>query len=159
MANRSISAEQALKRAAAYCSKAERCVQDVREKLFHWGLDNREDAEHIVDWLKEESFVDEVRYTRAYVHDKFAYEHWGRAKIARSLTAKHISPTLVNDVLEEVIDDEAYRATLHHLLQTKARQMVRPLSLEDRARLFRFALQRGFEPDLVKRVIDDLTAS
>lgn len=156
MAKRPISAEEALKRAAAYCSKAERSEQDVRERLFHWGLDNREDAEHVIDWLKEESFIDEVRFTRAFVHDKFAYERWGRLKIARGLAAKHISPTLARDVLEELIDPDAYRAALRHLLEAKAKGMPRPLRLEDRARIYRFATQRGYELDLVKEELGQM---
>lgn len=154
--NPPITAEQALSRAAAYCSKAERCAHDVREKLLAWGLDNREDAEHIVDWLKEEGFIDEVRFARAYIHDKLTYDRWGRLKIVRGLAAKRLSPTLVYGVLDEVFDAGAYRATLAQLLAAKARSWERPLSPDHRMRLFRFAMQRGFEPDIVREETDRL---
>lgn len=156
MTNKTISADAALKKAANYCSKSEHCVQEVREKLRAWGLNHAEDEEHIIDWLKSEKFIDEVRFTRAYVHDKLEYQHWGRTKISYQLKLKQISTVLITEVFNELIDPAKYLETLTGMLREKARDMSRPLSPQDRAKLQRFGAQRGFESAMVSKAIESL---
>lgn len=35
--------------------------------------------------LETESYIDEARYARAFVNDKFRFDHWGRIKIRYAL--------------------------------------------------------------------------
>jgi len=156
MTKKTITADAALKKAANYCSKSEHCVHEVREKLRSWGLDNREDEEHIIDWLKSENFIDEVRFTRAFIHDKLEYQHWGRTKISYQLQLKQISTVLINEVLNELVNPCKYQETLTGILREKAREMSRPLSPQDYAKLQRFGAQRGFESTLVRKVLETL---
>ncbi len=156
MTKKTITADAALKKAASYCSKSEHCVHEVREKLHDWGLDNREDEEHIIDWLKSENYIDEVRFVHAFVHDKLEFGNWGRTKISYQLQLKQISTTLINEVLNELIEPDKYFANLTELLRTKAKDMERPFSPQDHAKLQRFGAQRGFESVLVGKAIESL---
>ena len=47
-----------LRRAAAYCSTAERCIQDVQKKIKAAGL-SQEEGERIIARLLQEKFIDE----------------------------------------------------------------------------------------------------
>ena len=79
-----------LRRAAAYCSTVERCIQDVQKKIKAAGL-TQEEGERIIARLLQEKFIDEHRFARYFVNDKFRFNKWGRIK---SLTnfKKEISP-------------------------------------------------------------------
>lgn len=134
----------ALNRAAAYCSQAERSVRDVADKLRDWEVSD-EDAERIVEHLHEENFLNEERYVHAFVNDKFRYERWGRIKIAYALRQKGIQGALVSNTIDDVIDDDEYLETLTDLLRPKLRGMQQPLQPKDRAKIYRFGMQRGFE--------------
>lgn len=147
--------EQALNRAAAYCSQAERATQEVLQKLEAWEVSD-EDAARILEFLRKERFLDEQRYVHAFVNDKFTYERWGRIKIAYALRAKGVTGAVVTNTLDDVIDPDQYVETLTDLLRAKMRGMKTPLAPNDRAKLYRFAAQRGFESAVVGQALQRL---
>ncbi|MDR1680047.1 MAG: RecX family transcriptional regulator [Prevotellaceae bacterium] len=142
--------EQALHRAAALCTASEKCSADINEKLLAWGI-NPSDAEKIIDYLTKEKFLDDARFAHAFVRDKFRFNKWGRQKIAFALKMKNISPALIADALAE-IDSEVYCETLVELLRAKQRGMKFKNDADRRAKLYRFALSRGFELSAVGEV-------
>lgn len=147
--------EQALNKAASYCSKAERAPQDVIDKLHDWKVEET-DVDKIVDWLKMERFLSEERFVHAYVNDKFTYERWGRIKISYSLRQKGIEGSLVQNALEEVIGEDKYLETLVDLLRGKMKGMSFPLDQKNRAKLYRFAVSRGFESSYYSKALQQL---
>ena len=147
--------EQALNRAAAYCSQAERATQEVLQKLEAWEVSD-EDAARILEFLRKERFLDEQRYVHAFVNDKFTYERWGRIKIVYALRAKGVTGAVVNNTLDDVINPDQYVETLTDLLRAKMRGMKTPLAPNDRAKLYRFAAQRGFESAVVGQALQRL---
>ena len=84
-----LSPEEALYRAAALCSTAERCKSEIEEKLSRWGISASE-THRIVDRLEQEKYIDESRYCRSFVNDKIRFDHWGRIKITAALRQKKI---------------------------------------------------------------------
>ena len=147
--------EQALNRAAANCSQAERATQEVLQKLESWEVSD-DDAARILEFLRKERFLDEQRYVHAFVNDKFTYERWGRIKIVYALRAKGVTGAVVTNTLDDVIDPDQYVETLTDLLRAKMRGMKTPLAPNDRAKLYRFAAQRGFESAVVGQALQRL---
>lgn len=143
-----LSYDKALNKAANLCSKSEKSPKEIYDKLASWGLKSQM-AEQIVCRLRDEKYIDEERFARAFVHDKFLYEHWGRVKIAYNLRNKGIANHIIDNALDDVIADDDYLSTLSSLLRNKMRDMERPLSQNNRAKLYRFAAQRGFESGVV----------
>lgn len=148
--------DQALNRAAALCSQSERCPGDIFTKALSWGLSEPE-AARLVGYLTHEGFLDEARFARAFVSDKFRFEQWGRVKISYALRAKGIDENLIDEALDEKIDPDDYLATCVELLNKKMRTLELPLSPADRARLLRFAAQRGFESSIISKAIHNLS--
>ena len=144
--------DQALQKAAALCSQAEKCPSDIFQKVLSWGLSEQE-AARLVGALTREGFLDEARYARAFVSDKFRFDHWGKIKIAYALRGKGIDDALIDEAFDEKIDPEEYLQACAELLSTKLRTMDHPLSQADRARLFRFAAQRGFESYIISKAL------
>ena len=146
--------KKARDRMARLCSRREMCRKEVREKLQNWGVD----AAHVVKierWLVESRYVDEERYARAYVRNHLHLRKWGKIKIRMHLKEKQITGTLIDEVLSEISEEE-YQAILRAEL-LKKRKSLKPANRFDLlARLQRFALSRGFEPDIVSRVLDDV---
>ncbi len=144
-------------RLEALCSKAEHCVFEIRQKLARWGIAPQQ-AEKIIDGLVRGRFVDDERFARAYCNDKFLFGRQGRVKIRQSLAAKHVSAEIIRQALEE-IDPVKYCESLVYLLRKKMLSLEDPRSFEGRAKLFRFAVGRGFEPpvviDGIKRLLSE----
>ena len=72
---------------AALCARGEHCQHDMLEKMRQWGVDEQEQAS-VMQRLVKERYVDDERYTRAFVHDKMTYNQWGRRKIEQALWLK-----------------------------------------------------------------------
>lgn len=137
---------------AARCSTAELCIADIRSKLERMELTD-EERDAIVQRLLDEHFIDEGRYARAFVSDKFRFARWGRIKIRQALRLKGIAAADINEALQ-TIDDDAYRQTLIELLAAKRRTLKASSPYEANGKLIRFAAGRGFEPSLICQFID-----
>ncbi len=134
---------EVLYRMAAYCSTAERCIQDVRKKITSTGLSD-EAAERIISHLLKEKFIDEKRFTGSFVNDKLRFNKWGRIKINYELSKKNIPPLLRQEALEG-IDDDNYHAILLSLLKEKKKSVKGKDERDIFTKLLRFAAGRGFE--------------
>lgn len=147
--------EQALNRTASQCSTSEQCAFDIHAKALRWGL-SEDDAQRLVETLVKERFIDDERYAHAFANDKFRFQHWGRTKIHYALRAKGISDGVIDGALEQCIDADQYLSECEELLCNRMRGMDLPLSQPDRARLYRFALQRGFESSVISKALHKL---
>ena len=143
--------EKALIRCEELCARAERCEHELSEKMRAWRIDSR-DIEAIINSLTTRRFLDDSRFARAFVRDKYRFARWGRRKLAMALKQKRIDSDTIDEALEE-INQEEYTAVLRTLLKAKAAHMDRPLSYDDRVKLFRFAVARGFETQLISSML------
>ena len=144
-----------MNRAAALCSRSEQAPSDIREKLLKWGLDP-EEASKVLEQLISQGFIDEQRYARAFVNDRFAFNGWGRVKIAHQLRLKGVPNEIISEAMN-LIDEEKYRERLIGLLQAKWRAVSDREPRVAWAAMMRFAASRGFEAGIagecVKQVI------
>ncbi len=141
-------------RAAALCSRSERSSASIYQKLKDWGL-NEDEAIPVAERLIREKFINDERFSRSYVRDKFRFNKWGKIKIAYCLRMEKIQPPVIESALEE-IDGPDYRETLSALLKEKNKSIKSSDPYERKAKLFRFAQGRGFETELIHTVLNDL---
>lgn len=134
-------------KASYYCSLSEHCIQKVREKLVQWETP-KEFIDPIIDKLLEEDYINEERFARAFVKDKFRFNHWGRIKISTHLRALGISSENIATAMQE-IGDEEYAKMLDEIVEKKRKSIKNGTDYEIRAKLLRHALSRGFEYELV----------
>ena len=143
MAKTELSKLEWLAKAQAYCARAEHCAADVRRKFYEWGLQDAEIADSIEQNLYADNFLNDRRFCEAYVHDKVAYQSWGRLKIQAGLRALQLPESEIRSALEN-IDETAYFDNLRKLIRT------RKADPEDKR--LRFLLQRGFTYEEIKEI-------
>ena len=135
------------------CARSEQCTADLLRKLSTWGL-SKSDSEKIIKHLTETRFLDDSRYARAYVRDKYRFSGWGRKKIISGLYTKHISKSLIEEAITE-INLKEYATIAFRAIASKLRQLPPDMShSEKRQRLMRFAAGRGYEVALIIKIID-----
>lgn len=134
-----------------YCSKAEKCKSEIQKKLLDWKA-NPDDFEGILSELERQKFIDEERFSQYYVRDKFEFNKWGRIKIRIMLLQKKIPEKFIDKALEQ-ISEEKYEQTLSALIAQKQKTLKAENKHEIRSKLMRFASSRGFEPDLILRIL------
>jgi regulatory protein len=140
--------------AAAYCSACERCISEVRKKLTAAGA-SPEAAERIIARLLEEKFVDESRFCRSFVKDKFRFNGWGRIRIRYELQQKGLASRMIAEALDE-LDEEACRSALTDMLKAKKRTVRGRSEYDVFLKLYRFARSRGFESPLISACLKSL---
>ena len=132
---------------ARYCSQSERCLFDVRNKFQDENL-SEEAEKRIIDKLVRDKFIDEKRFARSFVHDKFRFNHWGRVKIAYELKVRGVPPEVYSEAIE-TIDEDEYFTVLTEILTNKKRTLKGRSRQDIFQKLCRFAVARGFEMPLI----------
>jgi regulatory protein len=143
----------ALLKAMNQCSQREYCITEIMAKLETWGLSETE-SRKIISNLIGENFINEERYALAFVKDKFAYNKWGKIKIAAHLRAKRIPSELITKALDS-IDKDLYTNTIKIILQSHRKSVKAKNPYEMKAKLIRFGLSRGFESNLLYDLLND----
>ncbi|MBD1398618.1 RecX family transcriptional regulator [Pontibacter sp. JH31] len=146
--------KEALIKAAAYCAYQERTQQEVRTKLYTYGLEP-DDVEEIIVRLGQEKMLDEERYAQAYVRGKYGLKKWGRRKITQGLKAKGISDYCIKQGMKE-IDFEVYEQNLLQLLEKKNATEKEKNPFARRQKLTYFLMSKGYESDLVQEAVKKL---
>lgn len=149
---RQLTPDQALERLENLCSRSEQCTADLRRKLWQWQI-GAADADRIIDSLTGGAFVDDARYARAFVRDRYRFSSWGRAKLRAALTAKRIAAPLIASALEE-IDSREYQRLAFAAMRSRLRSLDRTDTAVCRQKLLRFGITRGYETDLLLRILD-----
>ncbi|PWK79696.1 regulatory protein [Mucilaginibacter oryzae] len=141
----------ALTKAEHFCAYQERSQQEVRDKLYEWGL--WPDAiEQIITQLIEGNFLNEARFANAYAQGKFKQKAWGKIKIKQGLKLKRVPDVLIKKALLG-IDLDDYLATLTRLLQKKAATLTEKNEMKRRYKLQQYAMGRGYESGLIADVL------
>jgi regulatory protein len=145
--------DQALVKAEAWCAYQERCQQEVRDKLYDWGL-YPEAVENVIAELISRGFLNEERYAIAFAGGKFRIKKWGRVKIRLELKRKKVSDYCIRKGLAE-IDDREYLKTLRKLADEKRRAVKESHPLKKKYKVMSFLVSKGYEPDLVREIVND----
>jgi len=147
-----MTSQQAFSKLADLCARSEHCQQEMTEKMRQWGISETEQAE-VMERLVHERYVDDERFTRAFVNDKIKYNKWGRRKIEQALWTKRIDSSISKPILD-AIDDDEYISILKPLLRQKRKSTKAANDYELRMKLIKLAVSRGFTMDIIKQCIE-----
>ena len=136
-----------LKRIMPYCAKAERCTLDVVRKLASWDVPE-EEIEMILETLRKEKFLDDVRYANSFVADKWRLDQWGRSKISNGLFQKGIPELLIQHALD-TIDMDQYISGMDNVLSKKRDSIRKETPVSQMKKILSFGVSRGFEEEYI----------
>lgn len=142
-----------LDKSRAQCSQKELCCDDIHKKLSLWGVEDK-DIEKIIGILINENFINEPRYARAFVRDKFKYNKWGKVKIAAHLRSKKLHPDIIGQALDS-IDNDQYTKLIRGLLEGHRRSVKAKNQYDLKAKLLRYGLSKGFESSLLYDILNE----
>src|SRR6185295_8257173 len=150
-----ISPSEAFVKASQYCAFQERSHDEVRNKLYTYGL-YKNDVEEIITRLITDGFLNEERFAKAFAGGKFRIKKWGRNKIAHELEFHKVTSRCIQKGLDE-IDPTEYKKTLTRLLKTKLAQLNESNVFRKRDKAARFVIGKGYEPELVWKLLLEIT--
>ena len=145
--------DQVLDKIAKYCAYQERCVKDVRDKLKTFDLP-QEEKDEILDYLLDNRFANDERFAKCFVRGKINQSGWGVNKIRFHLMQKGIDKEIIDEALGQT-DEEIYRQRLIDILKTKSKIVKAANDFEKKRKLAAYAMQKGFEGNLVWDILKD----
>ena len=149
-----LSSAEALARIYRYCAYQERSHQEVKNKLYEYGLYSSE-VDELLSRLITEGFLNEERFAKAFAGGKFRMKKWGRLKIQNKLESLGLTNRCIGRGMKE-IDAVDYSRVLKDLLKKKAQQTIEENPYKRRDKVARFAIAKGYEPELVWEMVKEI---
>lgn len=131
-------------------------MSHLQKKLYDWQV-SKEFHEAILQRLIDDSFIDERRFSSAFVRGKFNQKKWGKIKITFELRSLNIDEQTINMALEE-IDDLLYLEQLKSVYTAKFKSLKTEENTFNRQqKAAKYVISKGYETDLVFNTAKEIT--
>lgn len=122
--------------------------------MSRWGVELSA-RKKILARLIDEKFIDDERYSAAYIREKTRLSGWGARKIASSLRTKGVASSIIEEQLSQ-LDKESLAVRLEDKLRRKVSTIKGENDYERRGKLFRYALSLGYDYDMAQNAISNI---
>ena len=150
----SYTVEQALLKLQKFCSYQDRCHKEVEQKLKEMRMIPVA-CDQIILELIQGDFLNEERFSMAFVRGKFKIKKWGKRRLISELKRRNISKYLINKSLKQLSDKE-YVATFENLVKIKSASIITGTKIKKKKRLADYLLYRGWEFDMVYQKVNQI---
>lgn len=140
--------------AQRYTAYRERAPKEVADKLAEWDA-KPEEIEKILKALKIENFINEERFARAFCHDKFKFNKWGKRRISNEIRKYALPANIVEQGLT-YINQVEYEITLNQLAHAKWSKLKEPILFKKKQKTVNYLIQKGYESELIWKVVGEL---
>ena len=94
-----------LEKIQSYCHYQERCIKEVRNKLFSLKASNNT-ADKILQSLIDNDYLNEDRYAKMFIQGKLRIKKWGRIKLKYELRLKGLDINIIDDNINKIKEEE-----------------------------------------------------
>lgn len=149
-----LSVEEAMKKAAYFCSYQERCHKEVLNKLKNLGM-FQQAIDHIMVYLIENNYLNEERFARSFARGKHRMSHWGKNRIVQELKLRDISDYAIKKALKEV-EEENYEEHFHQVAEKKWQTSNDSILNNKKRKFMDYLIRKGYEYDLIIKKLNEL---
>ena len=151
-----LSREEALQKTRHYCGYQFRCHQEVKNKLYSFGL-RQQDVEMALATLVEEDYLNEERFAVQFAGGHFRLKQWGKVKIRYELKQRQVSDYCIKKALAGIEEDD-YLKTLDRLATAKWETLKDETGFARRGKLQAYLVRKGYEQDAVGEIIKRISS-
>ncbi len=108
-----------------------------------------------VRWLKEKKFIDDSFFARAWVNSRLN-KPYGPRRIALELRKKGVASEIIKAELEEAKNSFSEEDVVRELASERYGRLKGVEPYKAKARIQAYLLRRGFSPDVVIEVVNQL---
>lgn len=139
-----------------YCVYQDRCHKEVEQKMREYNL-IPEAREMILLSLMKDNFLNEERFSKSFARGKFRIKSWGKQRIVRELKFKDISSYNIKTALKE-INEKEYIETIYRITENRNDVISETNIYKRKRKLIDFLMRKGFENELIYKVVDEVTS-
>ena len=130
----------------SYCLYQDRCIKEVKNKLYSFKVSSQL-VENIVEYLIDNDYLNEERYTKMFIQGKLRIKKWGRIKLKYELKSKGIDIKIINEHINQ-INEEDYIEYFNEFSTNKIKFLKGTLDQKKRS-FINYFTYRGWENDLI----------
>jgi regulatory protein len=138
----------------SYCLYQERCIKEVKNKLFSLKVSSKS-ANEITEYLIENDYLNEVRYTKMFIQGKLRIKKWGRIKLMYELKLKGVNTKIIDNKINE-INEEEYLNYFDQFSTNKIKYLKGSIDQKKRS-FINYFTYRGWENDLIYQKLKDIS--
>ena len=130
-----------------------RTVAEVREKMAKRGYTTIVINE-VINNLLQEKYLNDENYVEVFINSMKNYKTWGRFMMKKKMYEKKLPKELIESKLVELVSDEDETEIAERYLQREYKDVeLKDLAYEDKQKVMRRLLSRGFGMDTVTKLV------
>ena len=137
----------------SYCLYQDRCIKEVKNKLYSFKVSSQL-VENIVEYLIDNDYLNEERYTKIFIRGKLRIKKWGRIKLKYELRSKGIDIKIINEHINQ-INEEDYIEYFNEFSTNKIKFLKGTLDQKKRS-FINYFTYRGWENNLIYEKLKDV---
>ena len=138
----------------SYCLYQDRCVMEVKNKLYSFKVSSQL-VENIVEYLIDNDYLNEERYTKMFIQGKLRIKKWGRIKLKYELKSKGIDIKTINEYINQ-INEEDYMNYFNEFSTSKIKFLKGTKDQKKRS-FINYFTYRGWENNLIYQKLRDIS--
>lgn len=138
----------------SYCLYQDRCVIEVKNKLYSFKVSSQL-VENIVEYLIDNDYLNEERYTKMFIQGKLRIKKWGRIKLKYELRSKGIDIKTINEHINQ-INEEDYMNYFNEFSTSKIKFLKGTKDQKKRS-FINYFTYRGWENNLIYQKLRDIS--
>lgn len=138
-------------KALRYLSIRMRSKQEMEQYLSK----RSDNYQPIIKKLEQEHYLDDNRFSKAYISDKFRLTTSGPLKIKQELMGLQLPETMIDNNLCQISEQEE-QEKIKRLAEKKIKANTKDSAFKLRGRLFQYFITLGYHPDQVNKVFDQI---
>jgi len=123
--------------------------QEIRNKLKRKEFAENVDLDALLDELEENNYLSDQRFTESFIRYR-VLRGQGVIKIKNELRQRGVNASLINSVMQEANIDWFVLASEQR--EKKFSQDI-PTDFKEKTKQMRFLSGRGFDPEVIRRVV------
>ena len=142
-----------LEKIQSYCHYQERCIKEVRNKLFSLKASNNS-ADKILQSLIDNDYLNEDRYAKMFIQGKLRIKKWGRIKLKYELRLKGLDINIIDDNINKIKEEE-YIQYFNEFSINKIKFLIGTKDQKKRS-FINYFTYRGWENSLIYQKLKDI---
>ncbi len=137
----------------SYCLYQDRCIKEVKNKLYSFKVSSQL-VENIIEYLIDNDYLNEERYTKMFIQGKLRIKKWGRIKLKYELRSKGIDIKIINEHINQ-INEEDYIEYFNEFSTNKIK-FLKGSNDQKKRSFINYFTYRGWENNLIYEKLKDL---
>lgn len=143
--------EQAKEAAVKYLAIRMRSQKELEQYLVHRKKFPPLISNRVVQYCFERNYLDDRLFCETFIRDQLNLSSNGLQKIRRDLLVKGVGRELIDETVRRLITDEEQLKTAQVLAKKKIASLKNDPKRRDK--LYRYLIQKGFQPGVVIKVL------